>query len=305
MKSYLNFTSLSRARVIRLSIILVIMGLLVLFAAATARILHQRNDPNTVFMNMLENNFRTAGVTRSSDQSTGNQTVSQKTQLVAGAQKIAEGRTVLTSTGDVTARVVTENIGTPYSDYVLYTEIDTNQTDSEGKKADYSDVVGTWATEQQEGQTAATGKLYNEVTLGLVPFANLDYDSRARVMDTIRENDVYKIVGEPERIDHDGRPAYRYRVSVEPSAYIKLLITLGEEMGLAQLSDLDADAYNQAQALEFTLTTDILSQRLVSIAFDDGSAERYGSYGVKSHAAVPEETIPIQELQTRIQNTMQ
>ncbi|CAN5665101.1 hypothetical protein BH23PAT1_BH23PAT1_4330 [soil metagenome] len=305
MKSYLNFRSFSRGRIIRLSIMLVFMGLLVLFAAATAKLLHQRSNPNLVFMNMLENNFRTVSVTRSSDQATGDQNVSQKTQLITGDLPTAKGRTVLLSTGEVTARVVTENLGTPYADYVRYTDIDTNQTNAQGQQVDYSAVVGTWGVSEQEGQPGVTGELYNEMTLGLIPFANLDYESRAKVMDTIREHGVYNIVGDTQKVERQGRPAYQYRVSVEPAAYIELLITLGQEMGLAQLADLDSEAYREAQPLEFTLTADIVSQRLVTIAYEDGRVERYGSYGVKSHIVPPEDTIPIQELQMRIQSTMQ
>lgn len=252
---------------------------------------------------MLENNLRTTSVTRTVRQDEGQQLFDQRVRFQAGAQHVTEGSTQIEQTGEQSAKVLTENIGTPQTDYVRYGEIDTNQTNQAGQELDFSNVIGVWGRSPagEPGQT--TGEQYNEIALGAVPFGNLSASQRHDLIRFIIDNNVYEVDYGQVRRGSDGlRPEYTYQVTIQPQQYIALLKAYGEVAGLTQLRDVDPAAYQNSQPLRAEMTVDVWSQRLRRVTFENGREEAYSAYGLNRTVELPTEAVPVQELENRINN---
>jgi hypothetical protein len=203
-------------------------------------------------------------------------------------------------------RVETESISTPSEEFVRYTAIETPQESPTGEQLNFEELIGIWGKTSNQ-QTQQPGELYGESVLGVVPTANLSMAQREQLMQTIRENNVYEYDESAlEREIKDGRPTYVYSVSVAPKAYIMLLKQFGSMVGLRQLEGLDPAQYEGAQALQFKLTVDVWSQRLTGIEFAGGERiETTGGFGINYDVELPQDSIPVEELQAKLQQAQQ
>lgn len=265
-----------------------------------------RSNPERTFFAAIENSLRTQGVTRQVEQASSGQKLDQRVQLSVGQQHVAHGQTVIEQQGEVNATIKTEAISTPQEDYVRYTTIDTTQKSKDGKDLDFSKLVNLWgkAVPDPQGQTQSqVGELYNESVLGVVPVGNLRPRDRADIMKLVRENNVYKV--DPKSVKRKlekNRPVYTYDVTVMPEAYIGMLKKYGKAAGLKQLEAVDPASYKDTEPLTFQVSVDVWSRQLASIVFGGGErTEHMSGYGVARHVDFPKETIPLSELQSRLQ----
>jgi len=265
-----------------------------------------RSDPERTLYGAIENSLRTRSLTRQVVQKSGTQTLEQGVELAVSPASLAHGFTKMTQTGEVNATVKTEVISTAKEEYVRYTTVQTSQKSAKGKAMDFSSLLNIWGKSTTE-QTGQPGELYGESILGVVPSANLSASDRQAVMKTIRDNAVYGFDEKTlERKIQNGRPTYIYNVTVKPSAYIKVLKQFGGMVGMKQLGDLDPEQYKDAQALAFQLTVDVWGQKLTGIEFAGGErTERMGSYGVNHVVTLPKESVPVEELQAKLQKAQQ
>lgn len=257
-------------------------------------------DPRRVFSAMLDNSLRTTSVTKQIVQSDQSQSLDQVTRLQTGENHVVQGRTMLSQTGLASAKVVTESIGTPTSDFVRYKSIETDQKGSSGNALDFSQVLGMWGKTEADGKT--TGELYGENTLGVIPVGNLSAENRQKLLSLASELDVYKV--EYENVKHgvvNGRPAYEYKVKVSPESYVTLLKAYANLVGLTQLKDINPKNYANADSIEFTVTVDLRTRRLATVIYQGGRQENYLSFGSKIDVDTPKDSIAVQELQQRIQ----
>lgn len=253
---------------------------------------------------MLNNSLQTRGVTRQVSQSGNGQTVNQVTRLSLEAERNAQSQTVLVQEGDRPTTVVTESIGTPTTDYVRYTSIDTAQTKANGDKLDFGSILNVWGNSETEGSEGQTdGELYNESVLGVVPFGRLDKQQRTELLDFIRSENVYEVdYGSVQRTIENGRPRYAYPVTVDAAAYILLLKRYGEMSGLNQLGTLDPGSYEGSERLPFTLVVDVWSRQLKRIDFGDGQrVENFTGHNASRGVTLPKDAIDVNELQSRLQ----
>lgn len=249
---------------------------------------------------MLENSLRTSSVTKQIIQGDDSQSLDQKVRLQAGEKHVVQGLTTLSQSGQASATVVTESIGTPTSDFVRYRSIETNQKSADGGDLDFSNVIGVWGRSESSGDTA--GELYNETTLSVIPFGNLSAENRRTLMEMINSMDVYKVeYANVRRGSVNGRPAYEYTVKVLPEAYVTLLKAYAQMVGLTQLRNINPANYQNANALEFKVTVDIRTRRLSSVSYESGRKENYIAYGTEAEVVLPKETVTVEELQSRIQ----
>lgn len=285
--------------------LLIIVAILIFLASGVTWWWSERTDPQRVFEAMLNNNLRTTSVTRSVLQSENGQTLDQDVRFQAAAKQVAVAETALSQSdeqGTQTARVVTENIGTPLEGYIRYTEIETVQQSVDGGDLNFEDVLNVWGkVEPQEGLT--TGELYNEIALGAIPFGYINSDERKALLEFIKEENVYQIdYSSVTSSELNGREVYVYNVRINPQSYISLLKEYASAVGLTQLDEVDPAAYANSQALNLEVTVDVLTQRLASITYPNGRTETYGNYGVIKQVTIPESTISVEELQSRVQS---
>ncbi|MBA3758887.1 hypothetical protein H0X10_04665, partial [Candidatus Saccharibacteria bacterium] len=181
-----------------------------------------------------------------------------------------------------------------------YKSIETDQKSASGEALDFSKVLGVWGKSEAGNETS--GELYNETTLGVIPVGNLFAPDRKKLLELASSLDVYKVeYANINRTTINGRPAYEYTVKVLPSAYVTLLKAYAEAVGLTHLRNIDPANYENADSIEFKLLVDVRTRRLASIVYANGRMEKYVAYGTQATVDLPKETIPVEELQERIQ----
>jgi hypothetical protein len=263
-----------------------------------------RSNPERTFFAAVENSLRTQGVTRFVDQESGSQKMAQKVHLGVGPKNLAHGQTTITQEGAVDATIKTEVISTDKEEYVRYTAIDTDQKGTNGQTLNFSSLLNIWGKTGQTGE-GQPGELFGESVLGVMPVANLTADRRAPVMHLIRDKKVYQIE-KVDRATEAGRPVYKYTVKVTPEAYVEMLKEFGKTIKLPQLDGLNPADYKDADPITFSVKVDVWSRQMTGIEYAGGSrSEKMASYGVVPEASAPGESIPVEELQSKLQTISQ
>jgi len=287
-----------RAQRTRILLVVVLVVLAILGLNSWYKTIY--SDPRRVFNAMLENSLRTGSITKQVVQNSEEQTLDQTVRLQLGAKHVAQGMTNLSQKGLASATVMTESLGTPTSDFVRYKSIDTDQKNEAGQPLDFSQILGVWG--KSEVTDTTSGELYNESVLGVIPFGNLSASDRKELLNIAKELDVYKVEYETvNRGDINGRPAYEYTVKVLPEAYVTLLKEYAKRVGLTHLEDINPANYANADSIEFKVSVDVRTRRLAGITYDSGREEYYSAYGTRPNVELPTETVPIEELQSRLQ----
>lgn len=261
------------------------------------------NDAERVFQDMLKNSMRTHSITKVINQDAGAQSLRQVSRLQLGEEPAVVGRTVIEQAGPATARVVTEEIGTPELDYVRYVSITTSELDANEEEIDFSDVIGEWGVSDEQPAEAAQGEGFSEAVLGIIPLGNLRQADQRELLNFLQEFDVYEIdhLG-VTRSNQDGRPVYSYPISLQPEAYVTYLQQFARAQGLTQLQNINPADFRGVAPIRFTVDVDILSRQPILIEYgQDQRQERLRDYGRIQEVDIPEEAIPASELQRRIQ----
>ncbi len=266
-----------------------------------------RSNPERVFNAMLENNLKTTGVTDRLVASNGQQGLDQTIRLMTSPRHLAHAHTILSQSGSNAASVKTETIGTPTADYVRYLAVDTGASGGTGNKFDFSKVENLWgkaAVAEGTEQTETTGELYNQTVLAVVPIGNLPLKTRRALLDQIKSENVYTVdYSKVERTIRNGRPEYSYPVSIKADSYVGVLKSFARSLGLTNLERVDPSEYAGGEPIQITLGVDVWSQRLTRIEYDGGSrTETLSGFGGQINTVLPKETIPIEELQMRVQS---
>jgi hypothetical protein len=260
-----------------------------------------RSNPERTFFSAVENSLRNTGMSKTITQESGDQKLNQVVQYSVGSQNAAHGFMTVSQSGETSASIKTEVISNPTAEYVRYTNIQTDQKKPSGDAMDFSKLVGIWGkTEASRG-----GDLFNETVLGVVPAGNLSAEKRQSLMHFIHDKQVYKFES-AERAIENGRPVYTYDVTVAPEAYVGMLKEFGRAMGMSQLESVDPSNYKDAEPLTFKLKVDVWGQQLTGITYAGGQRnETLGSYGIPRKIDVPKDSVPIDELQTKLQEAQQ
>jgi len=282
-----------------------VAAVVLLIASGVVTFRKNFNNPENVFLGMLESNLSSQGVTRSVTQESNGQLLSQILQAQVGEDNVIVGQTVLSQVGDGSngTEIITESIGTPTTDYIRYSDIATEQKSQSGRDLDFSSVIGVWGQSNVAEGATNGGELFGEAVLGVVPFGYLDTDERQEFLKSVQELEVYEV--DFESVDRqivDGRPVYTYDVKVKPERYITMLKEFDELLGGSQLSTTDPSAFSESPDLTLEIGVDVWSRQLKTVNFSDNDRnETYNAYGLHREVTIPEETISIQELQTRLQ----
>jgi len=262
-------------------------------------------NPERVFHTMLANSLSTSSITRQVSQAADGNSLDQLIRLDLGTQN--RSRIVSTleqSAGSSQTSVSTESIGTTDQDYSRYTRIQTNQKDADGETLDFSGVLNIWG-ESSPANSAGAGqaRYLNEALLGIVPFGNLSSSERESLLTYINDNQIFKTdYNAVARTTQDGRSVYVYNVTIEPGSYIVMLQEFTKALGVDPVSGLDQQSYADAPQLQIAMSVDTLSQQLVKIVYAGGGRqESYSGHGLTEPIVLPEQTIPLDKLQSRLQ----
>lgn len=292
--------------------LLVITGVILLAASSWFWWSRVYADPQRAFEGMLGNSLKTSGVNREVTRVAQGNLVNEQIAVSLGGQNRSKTiTTVSRGSGQQQAKVVTESIGTLQDDYGRYTNIDTKEAGPSGTPLDFREILNIWGKSDQ----AASGQknsasFFNDALIGniIVPVANLNGKDRQALLQQIAADKVYEVdYSGVRREERNGRRVYVYPVSVHPKPYIVMMQKLTKDIGLGAVEGLDASSYEGASAIKLELTVDVLSRQLVQVTYpssqnEPGRQEEYTGYGLKMQIDVPKETIPLSELQERLQN---
>lgn len=256
------------------------------------------SDTDRVFDDMLNKSMQTTSIYRNVYQESGRNTIEQSIYTGFSPKTVAESTTKLedNSTRNKT-QVTTQTIGTPKEDFIRYTAIDIG-----GKQLNGLDqILGVWGSRQSNDETGDSVSFLSDALFVVVPFGNLNEQQRAVMTKEIKDTQLYKIK-EAKTDFSSGRPTAEYTVSINPQSLIKVLVKYIEITGQPTNAQLDAQAYQQAQAIDARFEIDLMSRHLKSVTFEDaGRTETYQGYNVFRTVESPTKTISIDELQQRLQ----
>ncbi len=261
-------------------------------------------QPERVFWGMIENNLSSYGVTKRTAESNQLGSTEQYAELGFGDTTLAHSVTyVRQATEEGDSRVVTESIATKDAAYNRYTSVDTPIAGSSGQPLDFSNVIGVWGKTEPEDEAGGSQYLA-EYLLGVVPYGNLPAEQRQELIRFMREHDVFvPDYAQVEKTAANGRAIYNFPVAIKPAAYIGMLQTYARLSGIGEVPGLNASDYENSPDLLIQFSIEPYSRNLRSLTYETagGREEEYFSHGVRPGVRVPEETIPISELQERLQ----
>lgn len=259
------------------------------------------NNPRRVFETMLSNNLSTQGVTRSS------KTVNQgapidKTEQISFVPQIASRTLVIVDQqgqeGEST-KITSESIGTLNEDYSRYIKIETSQKNEQGKPLDYSKVVNIWGkSDPAQGEA----QNFSQAALGLIPFANLDAETRDKVLELLRVKKAYEVdysKVEPRKVDN--KSALVFPVKVNTASYVEALKIIAKATGLGDTPGLDPAQYKEQAPIDIKIVVDKHSRHILEVDYGQNQKEQYSAYGLSLPIELPGSSIPISELQQKVQ----
>jgi hypothetical protein len=257
-------------------------------------------DPNRVLSDMLDGNLRTSGVVKNIQQGDAQSSLDQSTYLSFTDGPKTQTVTTLEQTGasGEKSRVITENIGTPEIDYIKYRTIDVPQSSGQG---DVSAAENVWASKSHDDEGGQQTSFLNEGLFGIVVYGNFNQQQANSLKDLIDEREVYQYSSVSKTFE-SGRPVYKYQMELLPYSLIGYMSEYAGLLGVDDRGQLDPENYKDAPAVKATFTVDVLSRQLTSIEYEDtGRVEQYNSFGLKRAVESPSDTIPLEELQRRLQ----
>lgn len=256
------------------------------------------NSPDKIFWGMVQNNLRTSAFSRTTIQDDGQQQVAQVTETTILPTPLANNQTTIIQPE---AKVVTESVGTPFRDYVRYTNVSTSRLNAAGKPMDFSSVLNVWGASTADNSVTG-GQLFNKTVLGIVPMGIINAQDRAEVYKAMHDNNVY-VYTKAKTVGSGLRRTYVYDVKVNPVAYVTVLKTYAETLGLTHLKTIEPSQYESTQPISVQLSVDSLSRQLTEVSYGNGARrELYTAFGsTKQLQPAPTKTIGIDELQYRLQ----
>lgn len=261
-------------------------------------------SPENVFWGAIENNLATTSVAKHTLQKGNGQTLDQYAQLVLGAQPKAHW---LTTIEQPKTTVTTESIATPTVGYVRYTHIASSQKNKQGKLLDFSHLTNVWAKATAKDNSSLTN-LFNQTLLDVSsvptpPIGNLTADQRSKLVDYMRKNTVFSTVyGAAKHATIDGREAYVYTVQVTLDPYLHMMQTFANYENTHVLDSVDPSAYQNAAPVTLTMAISPTSHQLLQLSSaSTGFQQDYSGYNAVVSAPLPAHTIPLAELESRLQ----
>ncbi len=256
-------------------------------------------NPQRTLDDTIANNLKTRSITKSVNQSGATGGINQVTYLTFFPPTVAsQTDTVLTQgAGSNANSVTTQTIGTSSEDFIRYTNVKTsNQESSERVKG----LLGEWAKRQQDLAKGQRVSFLNESMFSIVPFGYFNDSQSAQLLDLIKQKNVYKY-NSAKRMIQNKRPVYVYDMSINPADLVTVLQEYIRLSGAGDPSQFNPAQYQGLSDVKVKMTIDILSRQIVDVQYSTGRTENYSGQNLYHPIELPTETIPVEELQKRLQ----
>jgi|GEM_PF-367428 len=269
--------------------------------------------PAHVFWDMLANSLDTQSVVVETDQKQGNNTLKQLIQTDT-SQSVSRSITTLNEDG---AQVQTEIIGTSKADYTRYLKITAPKGKGSSGTVNTAGVLNVWARSVDQAQTATQTsgqQLYAQATLGVglpvgsvpIPVGHMPASVRTAMLRQIQHEGLYDLgLNNVQKQYKNGHLVYIYSIKIQAILYVQMMQTFARELGLHELDQVDPNTYGNGHTLSAKIMVDAYSHQLVAVDTGQGVVQQYEGFGVPLHVSVPTSTIPVTELQQRLNNIKQ
>lgn len=260
-------------------------------------------SPNNVFWGMIDNSLSTASVTRHLTQKTTDKSLDQYIREQFGAVNAVQNYVTLKQTDASGESIVkTDTIGTPDTDYSQYISITTPSKTKDGKAINAANVLGVWG----KSDKGAPAQYFQQGVLTIVPFGNFNQEQKRSLIAQMRDRNIYDVsIASAKSERQNGRAVYIYKVDIAPASYIQLMQQYTKFLGMGNIG-LDPSAYAGSPALKAELTVDKISRKLVKINYPESNqSETITDQNLDQPITIPKNTIPIAELQQRLQKIVQ
>lgn len=256
--------------------------------------------PENVFRRMLNNSLSAKSVIKSSVTLGPDQKVVQTSEYYLFPDPKVHGVVKIEQEGEQRSLVTRETLATGKTNFVRLVSVETSQKSTSGQPYDFSSIAGVWGVTPADETNNSTTQLYGQNVA--VPFAPLTSSQRRQVLSQINADGVYDVkYNKVTRITSNGRPAYQYKVTVKPEAFIKMMKSVGNFVGAKGFNEVNSDEYKNLPPVDFTFIVDILSGDLMRVEYGTGQAEDYASAGKRNATQAPNSAISMNELQQRLQ----
>jgi hypothetical protein len=264
------------------------------------------SDPQRVMSDMLDKSMQTSSIYRGINQNSASSTVNQTVFVGFSPQFVSDQKTFLEENSSVgRTRVSTESIGTPTKDFIQYTNIDVRGSNAASAQSSFADVINKWGKRESNPESGEQAAFLNDALFVVVPFGSLNADQRRQVRTEIAATKLYNVT-KSSRATESGRPVMNMTVEVNPQSLVKVLAKYVEVTGVGKEAQLDPSQYEGVPAIQMNMQIDMLSRHLRSLTYSDSQRqETYFGYNAARIISEPNDTISIDELQTRLQKVEQ
>ncbi|HEX5455749.1 MAG TPA: hypothetical protein VFW77_00085 [Candidatus Saccharimonadales bacterium] len=257
-------------------------------------------NPGRALDDAIANSLHTRSVTKHVTQVGTTGSVDQVSYLSFFPGSIgAQTDTVLTQgIGSNSASVNTETIGTTDRDFVRYTDV--KGADNLSGAQRLKTLLGVWAERNQDIAKGQRVSFLNESMFGIVPFGYFNDAEKSQLIGLINQKGIYKYTSATRSIENR-RPVYIYTLALNPADLVDVMHEYVRLSGAGDPSQFDSTQYKGLGVLHIQLTVDILSRQIIEVQYPTGRVENYSGYNLYKQINLPADTIPIEELQKRLQ----
>lgn len=256
-------------------------------------------DEERTFWASIENSLTIGSYSKTASSSNASQSIDQVQTVDFRGEVAVRNRIDVESTGEPADIIKVETLGFTDADYFRYLEI---SLADEQQNANAADAVDVWASNvDPEGSDVQL--LLEAIASSFVMHGHFNQPTVDRLMSTLR-NDVYDVdFANVARTEQNGRPVYVYRVTIDVSKFSKAFAQYVRELGKEELAQ-SIESQNYTSSSQVDISIDARSRTVISIvdvtASDGG--EIFTGQGVNYDIVRPENTIPFNELQGRLDN---
>jgi hypothetical protein len=255
----------------------------------------QSATPQAILWTMLDNNLATSSVTCQITDTSNGADRHEYVRLRFGAQNSAQSFATLT---DKNTTVTTESITTPTDNYVRYTAVKTNTKNTNGQSLNFKPLLNVWGHQKPAQNMAAFGQASRQAC-GL-PFASLSHEQRGQIIAAAKQSKAFSF-DSAKHVTVHGRQAYQYELNIAPVPYVTYLKSVARALGTNDLQEVVPTSYAGLATSHLTVTVDIARKQLVSVGFPGTKhSASVTDYGLNAPLALPQETIPLTSLQSRL-----
>jgi hypothetical protein len=262
----------------------------------------EANDSaQAVFWAAVKNSMNTTALTVQSSETSAGTTEDTMTQLDFGQHPASQTLTTLKNDG---AMAQTETLTTPSAAYTRYVAI---HKTVHGKPLNFSHITGIWAkTASYSDDTIPP--TFPQVLLNQLlplPLGYLTASQRTGLLQQMQDNQVYTVnFSSTKKTTYQGRPAYVYKVSIQPVLYLQLIKSYAPDLDMHQLDQFNPNSYSGEAAVSASWTIDAKAKELVRADYSGGRSQTYGGWGVPLLSSPPIHPVSASDLQRRLDTAL-